>query len=77
MNFICLHTYSLGLIFKSRTRSSCFTKASNALSIWRIQLGTHTAPCSITPIRKRGKRSKTPSNNIVANVCIGGNGMAM
>ena len=35
------------------------------------------APCSITPIRNRGKRSNTPSNSIVASVCIGGNGIAM
>ena len=77
VNFICRRTYSLGRSSSARTRSSCFTNASKALSICRIQLGTQIAPCSTTPTFSSGKRSNTPSNTIVASVCIGGNGIAM
>ena len=70
-------TYSLGRSDSARSRSSWRAKASNADSIWRIHDGTQIAPCSITPMRRSGKRSSTPSKIIVASVCAGGPGMPM
>ena len=70
-------TYSLGRIDSACSRSSCRAKASNADSIWRIHDGTQIAPCSITPTRRSGNRSNTPSKIIVASVCAGGPGMPM
>jgi hypothetical protein len=43
----------------------------------RIHDGTQMRPCSMTPMRRSGNRSSTPSKIIVASVCIGGNGDAM
>ena len=51
--------------------------APAAESIARIQPGSHSAPCSITPTRSVGKRSRMPSKIIVASVCIGASGIAM
>ncbi len=70
-------TNSVGRSDSSRRRSSWRTNAANAASMWRSHDGTHTAPCSITPIRRVGNRSRTPSKIIVASVCAGGPGMPM
>jgi hypothetical protein len=70
-------TYSLGRSASFCSRSSFLRNASNAESMKRIQLGTHDAPCSITPSRSVGKRSSTPSKISVAIVCIGAVGIAM
>ena len=72
-----LRTYSLGRSDRSRRRCSWRAKASNADSIWRIHDGTQTAPCSITPMRRSGNRSSTPSKISVARVWAGGPGMPM
>src|SRR5438552_1119791 len=60
-----------------RSRSSPLRNASCAVSSCRIQLGSQTAPCSMTPNLSRGKRSRMPSMMSVATVSIGGKGIAM
>ena len=70
-------TNSLGCRLSRCRRSSFLTNAPAAESIARIHPGSHEAPCSMTPIISRGKRSRTPSKIIVARVCIGDSPMAM
>ena len=41
----------------------------------RIQLGTHDAPTSITPMRRSGWRCSTPSITSALSVCITGSGI--
>ena len=77
MKRIWRRTYSLGRSDRARSRSSWRAKASKADSIWRIHDGTQMAPCSITPMRRSGKRSSTPSKIMVASVWAGGPGMPM
>ena len=70
-------TYSLGRSDSACSRSSWRAKASNADSICRVHDGTQIAPCSMTPMRRSGNRSSTPSKIIVASVWAGGPGMPM
>ena len=77
MHRTCRRTYSDGRSDSFCRRSSWRANASNADSICRIHDGTQTAPCSITPMRRSGNRSRTPSKIIVASVWAGGPGMPM
>ncbi len=70
-------TYSDGRSDSARSRSSCRWKASKADSICFIHDGIQMAPCSMTPTRRFGNRSSTPSKIMVARASIGGWGMPM
>ena len=64
----------------SSSNNAALTNAVNSLANSNTSsttTATRTTGSTTTPTRSRGKRSKTPSNTMVARVCIGGNGIAM
>ena len=69
--------YSLGRSSSCWSRSSFRRKASAAESSVRMSPGSQVPPCSMTPKRRVGKRSSTPSMISVPSTCITGYWMAM